>query len=344
MKQFSPSAAAQVAPDNRQLGITSTPVNPHLSLKKRTLSFVRKLNGRCTSFLRRSVVLGITLLFGFAVRIRIVRFVASHLVNIQSVFICYPANEKYSKHFCFDFYLKTVKTRPLLIGFFFQGGKLGLSFATSLTEAEFTRNQDQLNHLITYVKNLKAQLNAERVSFSGILPSFLRSKGMAFDGLNDVTADVSVVLKRTEEQIRKLENLPRDARLVVVGARGSIGAQFVEMMKADGRDVVSIDMHNATEEWLASSLPTVLVDVSRQGALKGYLDRIAPNTVVINETYPEPDRKTREVLKKRGCRLYHISGAVANAYPQFPLAYAGGIPCCAIHNFEKAEIKISRLV
>ena len=75
--------------------------------------------------------------------------------------------------------------------------------------------------------------------------------------------------------------------------------------------------------------PTILLNVSRKGALARYIPHLWPEAVVLNEVYPEPDRSEVAAIQEKGARCYHISGVEARAWPPFPRAYQGGIPCCA---------------
>ncbi len=50
---------------------------------------------------------------------------------------------------------------------------------------------------------------------------------------------------------------------------------------------------------------------------------------MINEVYPEPSKAEVAAIQTHGARLYYLAGVKAKAWPPFPQAYAGGIPCCA---------------
>lgn len=54
--------------------------------------------------------------------------------------------------------------------------------------------------------------------------------------------------------------------------------------------------------------------------------------MVLNETYPEPSRKSLVMLRKVGVKVYHIAGVKAKSFPAFPLAYENAISCCAMHS------------
>lgn len=64
---------------------------------------------------------------------------------------------------------------------------------------------------------------------------------------------------------------------------------------------------------------------------------------VLNDVYPEPDRQTLATLTARGIPGHHVVGVRGSAYPPFPAAYAGGVPCCAAWPSPDAEVVIRHL-
>jgi hypothetical protein len=68
-----------------------------------------------------------------------------------------------------------------------------------------------------------------------------------------------------------------------------------------------------------------------------------PGIVYLNEVYPEPSREEIEELRDIGVSTWHVVGVKASAYPPFPKAYRGGIPCCAANPNGPLEAIVRRL-
>ncbi|MEH2076811.1 MAG: hypothetical protein V7K57_20825 [Nostoc sp.] len=64
---------------------------------------------------------------------------------------------------------------------------------------------------------------------------------------------------------------------------------------------------------------------------------------MVNEVYPEPTGEELNKLITQGNRAYHIVGINADAYPPFPKAYKGGIPCCAARLSDEMDVIIRKI-
>ena len=92
--------------------------------------------------------------------------------------------------------------------------------------------------------------------------------------------------------------------------------------------------------------PAVVVNLTKSGALLEYARDLWPGVIVLNEVYPEPSSAEIAELEARGSSCYHIIGVEGKAWPPFPRAYRGGIPCCASLPFSPDDpipILIARL-
>ena len=84
--------------------------------------------------------------------------------------------------------------------------------------------------------------------------------------------------------------------------------------------------------------------VGTRAALLGYARDLWPGVIVLNEVYPEPSAVEIAELEARGAHCYHIVGVEGWAWPPFPRAYRGGIPCRASLPFSPTiPILIARL-
>jgi hypothetical protein len=71
------------------------------------------------------------------------------------------------------------------------------------------------------------------------------------------------------------------------------------------------------------------LNLTKSGALLEYARELWPGVIVLNEVCPEPSSTELAELEARGAVCYHIVGVEGRAWPPFPRAYRGGIPCCA---------------
>lgn len=104
----------------------------------------------------------------------------SGIVKIQSVFLVYPASEKYALAYVYPSRLIKAHWEPWPAGILRQNGKLGIMFAISATNDEFLddKNSDNLRYLARRMERLRQLFGATRKSFAGILPGVLSRKGI----------------------------------------------------------------------------------------------------------------------------------------------------------------------
>ena len=75
----------------------------------------------------------------------------------------------------------------------------------------------------------------------------------------------------------------------------------------------------------------ILIDVARKGALEKIIPQLWEGVVLLNETYPAPRAKVIRDLGEIGVPVFHLAGVKGFAFPEFPGAYSGGIPCCGMN-------------
>ncbi len=118
--------------------------------------------------------------------------------------------------------------------------------------------------------------------------------------------------------------------VIVLGGQGFIGKRLVDVLEPD-MPVYSVDLRDSEDRSPAhlGGQPALLVNVASRNALSQYLDRLWSGMTVLNEVYPEPSAGLVEKLTAESIELHHVVGVAARAFPSFPVAYRGVIPCCA---------------
>lgn len=261
---------------------------------------------------------------------------------IDTAFVCYAANESYREKYWFKFALPIISAFPAIVGFYFQGGKMGLIFVISSVEKDF-RNADRLAQLMKNVNLVKVLLGVKAFHYSGILPTELSKKSLVSnDYLQDRCDMVAKVVLAAETQVLEQQHIIGYLPVIIIGGNGNVGKKIAEGLHRSGRIYFVVEKQEDFPHHLKNQ-PCLVIDVARKGALEQYLGKFWAEMIFLNETYPEPEMATLQRLKALGVASYHVTGVKARAYPKFPKSYAGGVPCCALINDSSLEALIKRL-
>lgn len=262
---------------------------------------------------------------------------------IRSVFLIYPAREKYAHTYAFKWVFEYSKTNPLIVGMYFQNFRIGLIVGTVVGESYFRNNKDYLIKMHSNLELIRKLIGAEVTHFSGTLPTEFNRLGLIdpqyFEERCELVAEIVVDAERkvrTEEKI--FENCP----VLLLGGRGSIGNSLKNQFLDEGREVHIIDK----DEKFPSNIygrKAILIDVSRKGVLESRMEELWSNLTILNESFPEPESDVVEILNKKGIQVYHVVGVKAKAYPSFQYGYAGGIPCCAANRQKNMNALVRKL-
>jgi hypothetical protein len=265
---------------------------------------------------------------------------------IKSVFLVYPANDGYGLAYAYRWRLAKNEWKPWLVGFFWQNGKIGVKFAISSSNGQFSdsANRGNLCHLVQRMEKLRKLFCAKHKTFAGILPGVLFMKRLVRE---TPEANVTVeAVKQVIGKVKSLEGLSEDTPVIVLGGKGFIGRRVVASLPEGTVHSVDVAGNNGQSVWPShlQGKPVLLVNISLNSALGQYIHLLWPEVVVVNEVYPEPCEELAQQLKAVGCHCYHIVGVKARALPSFPGGYQGGIPCCAAWQSEKMEALFKRIV
>jgi len=287
------------------------------------------------SFFRR---LGILLFFSIAgnpLSLALLGMI-NHITGcVKTVFLLYPASPRYTQAYSFDWFARKIFFTPVLLGVFRQNGKIGLTFGISATERDFlnSNNNHGLRRIHNRMESLCQTIGAQQKTFAGILPGVFVSRGILPANPPENRATVVAVLHALDK-LRITTGLDIATPLVVLGAFGFVGKELLKVLEAEATaPVYPVDLHNRESfavmmEELRGK-PAIVLNLSKKGALRKYVRHLWSGVVVLNEVYPEPGKEELRLMHETGVLCWHLVGIKGTAWPPFPGAYHGGIPCCA---------------
>lgn len=260
---------------------------------------------------------------------------------IAMAFLFYPARQTYADAVSYRWHQKRFSWKPGLIGVFRHRGRLGLSFGIPNLETQIkdTANAENVVLLQQRLERIRRMLGAEYASLAGILPSVLARLGKEDAHVVRQRHLTARVVLAALEKVMARHALDRATPVLVLGGRGYIAGEVLR--QATGFNVTSVDAGDFPqfESFVAKHRghAAVVVNLSKSGALSEYLDHFWPGIIVLNEVYPEPVRDELARLEGKGVTCHHIAGVAGGAWPPFPRAYRGGIPCCAALPLARGE-------
>ena len=262
---------------------------------------------------------------------------------IRGILLCYPAHEKYAHKYVFKWMFPIVKKKPMFAGFYFQSLKAGLTFVIYCHESQFRSDADYLKHIGEQMSRLKFLTGVLEVNCTGILPTELhRASLIPDDFFRYRCRTVGKVVVQAEKKVRQLNDL-KPLPVIVLGGMGNVGREICDLLKSEGRKVYSVEYGQKFPSTVRDH-KAVLIDCSRKGVLESRMEELWSGLILLNETFPEPKSQTVRQLKNMGIDSYHVTGAKAKAYPPFPYAYQGGIPCCGTLVGDNVEALVKDLV
>ena len=158
---------------------------------------------------------------------KLVGFLNKRFGLIKTVFVAYPATEEYALSYVYPWYRHKMRWSPWPVGIFEQNGRWGLMTVISSTEKDFveTISTENLKDLMKRTEKICSLINAEQVTYAGILPGVFYKKGLSNSTI-EATVTVEAVTK-AEKSLRELINYPVKTPLIILGAKGYIGSRLV---------------------------------------------------------------------------------------------------------------------
>ena len=276
--------------------------------------------------------------------------------KINTVALFYPANRRYLESVTFPWYAAKVKWHPRFAGIFRHGDGGGLVFYMGACEDEMSHPSadNNLRQLYEEMQGIAAILGIDFVAYSGVLPSLMSKAGIQRAPI-EVMRTVQWIVGAIE-LLRQRAALARKCNVVVLGAAGFVGKRVVSQLTQTTQfHVIEVDPEHE-DAVCRGTLPvqqlhgseTILVNISRAGAIESYIDLFWPGLIVLNEVYPECSGFALQKMKLVGVRYFHLRGVEGWSFPQFPGAYAGAVPCCAASavdpNSKKSELIANILI
>jgi len=291
---------------------------------------------------RRLLIILANWLFNHQFVFKVIGMVNKRFEFIESVFLAYPANDEYALSYVYRSRLPKVRWSPCPVGFLKQNGKLSIMFVISAGNKDFRdqTNVENLRQVVEKMERFRLLLNAKRKTFAGILPGVLFFKRIIKE-THEADTTVKIVGLAIQE-VKAREKLSSDCPTIILGGRGFIGRKVFSNLPQE--NLYCVDTANGCE-WPAHlrGQKTLLVNIADSGALDEYISKLWQGIVVLNEVYPEPKAATVERLKQLGCACYHIQGVQGRAFPSFPHAYHGAIPCCSAWMAEEMRVVLLRM-
>ena len=295
-----------------------------------TNPWLRTSGRSLTAHARRIAILMLNMLLNRPLVFQALGWLNRRKVFVDTVFVAYPASEAYALSYVYPRHLHLMRWRPWLAGLLWQNGKWGLMFVIASTEADFrdSENKENLRQLVNEMEQIRQRVGAAQKTFAGILPGVLFATRLVRETPEiDVTVEAVV---QAEAQVRSAESYDDRTPVILLGGHGFVGRRLATRMA--GREIYRVDVAAQQDAGWPEHLQgrkAIIINVTRNAVLSEYIGRFWSELVLLNEVYPEPSAAEVAALAAVGSRAYHVVGVTGQAYPAFPKAYAGGIPCCA---------------
>lgn len=253
--------------------------------------------------------------------------------KVAGIFLLYPARREYADALAYRWHQRRFAWRPGLVGVYRHGPRWGLIFGIPDMEDDLRQehNAGNVMGLLHKMERIRGLIGAERKIFAGILPSLFSRLGAQDRQLEEQRRLTALAVVSALDQVSALKGLDAATPILLIGGRGYIATEVMQLCA--GRSVRSIDLgefdafRTFADSTRGSAL--VVVNLAKSGALAEYAGHFWPGVVVLNEVYPEPSDAELATLETCGAQCFHVVGVAGGAWPAFPRAYRGGIPCCA---------------
>lgn len=250
---------------------------------------------------------------------------------IGTIFLSYPANEEYANVNSYKWVHQLTPWNPFFIGILIQNGKIGLMFGIPNSESDFhnKKNKSNLIKLLNRTERIRQLTNSPQKTFAGILPGIFIKNRIPYESL-----EAKITVKAVYKAIEKIQNAnkySKEAPIIFLGGKGFIGRHLVKLFQRGRTHIIDIiDNSNNDETWPALyGKEAMLINLSRQAAIKDYIHFFWKELIVVNEVYPEPSAEELKAITDKNCKVYHVVGIEGKSFPSLPGAYNGAIPCCA---------------
>ncbi len=259
----------------------------------------------------------------------------------QAVFVIYPATSQYANYFSFQGRQKAQTWRPWIVGAIqHPSGARTLLFAILSGEDEIKSdaNTADLLRLHQATRDIAERIGAKSTHFAGIIPSCLKYRRVLRQNMEQEATSIAVV-KAVLELRARLGHAP-EAPVVLLGYRGFVGREVMRRLTQMNLAVSGVEKG---DKLIVPMAPHLVVNITLPEAINTHIESFNGHSVLLNEVYPAPDREIVERLYSNGVQAYHLAGVRAKAWPAFPGAYRGAVPCCGAIPSEHYEVVLRKL-
>lgn len=268
-------------------------------------------------------------------------WVFKRLHLFQAVFVVYPANNQYANYFSFRWRQKINAWKPWIVGVIkHPSGARTLTFAISSSEVDIKSEGKVSNLKILHqeTKELAKKLGAKSIHFAGIIPGCLKYRRVPRPN-TEQEATVIAVVKATQS-LREQLGHTADSPIVLLGYKGFIGREVMRKLTQMNLAVRGVEKN---DQIAIPCAPHMVINITQPEAINAHVDSFNEYSVLLNEVYPVPCREVLEYLRSKSVQVYHLAGVIAEAWPAFPGAYHGAVPCCGAIPTEHYEVVLKRL-
>lgn len=259
----------------------------------------------------------------------------------QAVFVIYPATSQYADYFSFQRRQKINVWEPWIVGIIkHPSGARTLSFAISSDEGDIKSDAkaSDLRHMHQVTKKLAEKIGAKSIHFAGIIPGCLKYRRVSRPNTEQEATSIAVV--KAIQSLRAQRGHTPDAPVVLLGYKGFVGREVMRRLTQMNLAVSGVEKG---EKLVAPNIPHLMVNITLPEAINIHLESFNEQSVLLNEVYPAPDMEIIEHLHSKGVQVFHLAGVKAEAWPIFPNAYSGAVPCCGAIPSEHYEVILKEL-
>ena len=259
----------------------------------------------------------------------------------QAVFVVYPATSQYANYFSFQWRQKINVWTPWIVGIIkHPSGARTLTFAISADEGNIksdTKASD-LRHLHQVTKEVADKVGAKSIHFAGIIPGCLKYRKVSRQNTEQEATSIAVV--KAIRSLRTQVGHTPDAPVILLGYRGFIGREVMRRLTQINLSVRGVENGDGL---VAPNIPHLVVNITMPEAINIHLENFNEYSVLLNEVYPAPDMEILGRLHSKNVQVFHLAGVQAKAWPTFPSAYRGAVPCCGAIPTEHYEVILKKL-
>lgn len=262
-------------------------------------------------------------------------------IKFDYIFTVYPGTESDLRGYCHPIVAKTrfIHSKPSLVGIISRGEKVGrgLILAIPNVMAEFREKKDTCLEVLGRLAFIRKISGTKAIALAGQLPGVCVRHELSLDKpfVRGNKGTVFCVMETLAEAMRKHKLSVGQARVAIVGV-GYVGSLLFDAMKAEGHDVIGVDIEfrksgvalKEDGEVLLRIADIVVVLTPKGSDFLPYLCCLRKDAIIIDDTHP----KIKEESQPEGMFFYKVAVGMTGVkfYPPIPGYKADWLPGCAV--------------